>query len=82
MGSALVGYAIAFARAKGARHVLLEVRRSNESAMFMYRAAGFFATGLRRRYYPDNEDAVAMALALDPRTGDVLRRADEVSLDA
>ncbi len=82
MGSALVAHVIGFAHRKQARRILLEVRRSNEGAIRMYRAAGFFATALRRRYYPDDEDAVEMALALDPRTGDVLRYDDEVSLDA
>lgn len=81
MGSALVAHVIAFARKARARHILLEVRRSNQNAIRMYRAAGFFATTLRRRYYPDDEDAVEMALVLDPRTGDVLRRKDEVFLD-
>jgi ribosomal-protein-alanine N-acetyltransferase len=82
MGSALVTHVVAFARAKRARHVLLEVRRSNEGAIRMYRAAGFFAARLRHRYYPNDEDAVEMALTLDTRTGDVVSQGDAVSLDA
>lgn len=82
MGSALVAQVIRFARAKAARHILLEVRCSNEAAIRMYRAAGFFATGRRRRYYPDDEDAVTMELAFDPRTGDILQQADAISLNS
>jgi ribosomal-protein-alanine N-acetyltransferase len=81
MGSALLAHVIEFARTVRARHLLLEVRRSNESAIRMYRTEGFATTGLRRRYYPDDEDAVEMALLLDPSTGAVVPRADEVSLD-
>jgi ribosomal-protein-alanine N-acetyltransferase len=81
-GAALLAHVIEFARTKQARHLLLEVRRSNTSAIRMYRAAAFFVTGVRRRYYPDDEDAVEMALLLDPRTGEIARRTDEVSLDA
>ena len=47
------------------RHVLLEVRRSNAPAIALYRALGFFAMGVRARYYPDDEDAVEMVLAFD-----------------
>jgi [ribosomal protein S18]-alanine N-acetyltransferase len=82
MGSSLVAHVIVFASVNGARHILLEVRRSNEDGIRLYRAAGFFAARLRRRYYPDDEDAVEMQLVLDPTTGEVLPRADEVSLDA
>lgn len=39
----------------------LEVRPTNRSAIAMYRRLGFHSTGLRRRYYPDNnEDALIM----------------------
>ena len=51
------------------KHVLLEVRRSNAPAIALYRALGFFAMGVRARYYPDDEDAVEMVLALDLETG-------------
>jgi ribosomal-protein-alanine N-acetyltransferase len=82
IGTSLVATALAFARAGGTRHVLLEVRRSNESAIRLYRAAGFFVSGIRSRYYPNDEDAVEMALLLDPRTGEVVSRADEASIHA
>jgi ribosomal-protein-alanine N-acetyltransferase len=72
---------LAYAREKRVRHVLLEVRRSNRGAIALYRALGFFAMGIRARYYPDDEDAVEMALALDAKTGAVIAHADEVRLD-
>ena len=45
----------------GSRVVTLEVRKSNEVAIELYRKYGFQEVGLRRRYYSDNgEDAVIM----------------------
>ena len=73
---------MSYARAKRVQHVLLEVRRFNRAAIALYRAVGFFAMGVRARYYPDGEDAVEMALHLDPETGDVLPHADEVRLQS
>lgn len=55
------------ARLLGARHMLLEVRPSNEAALRLYRRYGFEAIGLRRGYYPAHrgrEDAVVMRIAL------------------
>ena len=62
------------------RLVLLEVRRSNRSAIRLYRAMGFSAMGVRRGYYTDGEDAVEMMLTLDPMTGAVRPGRDEVEL--
>jgi ribosomal-protein-alanine N-acetyltransferase len=76
----LVDGVIEFARSQKARHIRLEVRRSNEGALRMYRAAGFFVVAIRRDYYPDGEDAIDMDLLLDA-TGAILRREDEASLD-
>jgi ribosomal-protein-alanine N-acetyltransferase len=79
---ALLDEAIAYARTRAVKHVLLEVRRSNRPAIALYRAVGFFAMGVRARYYPDDEDAVEMVLIFDPETGAVLAHADEVRLDS
>ena len=51
-----------------ARRVHLEVRPSNAAARALYEALGFQRTGLRRRYYGD-EDALLMTLDLaeEPR---------------
>jgi [ribosomal protein S18]-alanine N-acetyltransferase len=82
IGRALMGALVAHARNKHVRHVLLEVRRSNVPAIALYRALGFFAMGVRARYYPDDEDAVEMVLTFDPKTGEVLPHADEVRLQS
>jgi ribosomal-protein-alanine N-acetyltransferase len=80
-GRALFGTLIDHARARRARLVLLEVRRSNRAALALYRAHGFSAIGLRRAYYSDtSEDAVEMMLTLDPESGLPLPARDELSL--
>jgi ribosomal-protein-alanine N-acetyltransferase len=77
IGRALMETALAFAREKRAKQVLLEVRCSNASAIALYRKVGFHTTRLRARYYADDEDAVEMTLQLDPSTGEVVAREDE-----
>jgi ribosomal-protein-alanine N-acetyltransferase len=78
---ALMEGAVAYAREHRVKHVLLEVRRSNAAAIALYRRLGFFAMGVRARYYPDDEDAVEMVLMLDPATGAVVPHEDEVRLE-
>ena len=47
--------------ARGARHLTLEVRMSNEPAQAMYRRFGFHPAGVRKNYYVEtNEDALVM----------------------
>ena len=82
IGRALVTAAVGYARTRRVRHALLEVRRSNRPAIALYRSVGFFAMGVRTRYYADDEDAVEMVLLFDPTTGDIVAHADEVRLDA
>jgi ribosomal-protein-alanine N-acetyltransferase len=49
------------ARARGARHLTLEVRVSNEPAQKLYRNFGFRPAGIRKGYYVEtNEDALVM----------------------
>jgi [ribosomal protein S18]-alanine N-acetyltransferase len=81
IGRLLMAEVVGYARAHRIKHVLLEVRRSNRAAIALYRGAGFFAMGVRARYYPDDEDAVEMVLLLDTDTGAVVAHADEVRLD-
>ena len=65
LARALLAHAIDFARGRGARTVLLEVRRSNLAALHLYTAFGFVTARIRPRYYADNqEDAIEMTLAL------------------
>lgn len=78
---AALEHVIEEARASHVRHLLLEVRRSNVAAIALYRRLGFHATGVRSRYYPDDEDAIEMVLSLDIATGATLAGKDEVRLD-
>lgn len=66
LGEALMRYAIDRTREAGAAFMTLEVRRSNEPALTLYKKLGFEIMGVRKNYYtkPD-EDANVMALVLD-----------------
>lgn len=76
--AALLDVALEYAAEHRLRILLLEVRRSNEPAIALYRRFGFSIFGVRKKYYPDNdEDAVEMALAFDPATGLPEPRPDE-----
>lgn len=49
------------AKERGARHLTLEVRVSNNPAQALYREFGFHPAGVRRGYYVEtNEDALVM----------------------
>jgi len=53
------------AREQGARVSMLEVRRSNQPAISLYRSLGYREVGVRPRYYAeDGEDALVMDKAL------------------
>ena len=61
----LIDAMLADARQRGARRILLEVRRGNEAARGLYRAYGFGEIGVRAGYYQaDGEDAIVMELLL------------------
>jgi [ribosomal protein S18]-alanine N-acetyltransferase len=64
--SALLAEALAAERARGARIAHLEVRASNPEAFAFYARHGFRSVGRRRRYYPDGDDALLLAMALVP----------------
>jgi ribosomal-protein-alanine N-acetyltransferase len=76
----LMNQVVQYARAGRAKHVLLEVRRSNVPAITLYRGLRFSAIGVRTRYYQDDEDAIEMALSFDVETGEIVPHADEVRL--
>ncbi len=62
---ALMEEAAARARRGGAVLATLEVRRSNEGAIALYRALGYRQVGVRPNYYADEgEDAIVMVLDL------------------
>ena len=64
-GSALLADLCRHGRTARAFAVVLEVRRSNQSAIALYERHGFERVGIRPRYYSDNaEDALVMRLGL------------------
>jgi ribosomal-protein-alanine N-acetyltransferase len=65
--SILLGHVIDFAARAACRYVTLEVRRSNQGAIRLYRKFGFRPVGIRPNYYvEDQEDAVVMLLDRGP----------------
>ncbi len=70
VGQALMNHGLNEARARRTRLVILEVRRSNQPAISLYRALGFEDTGVRPHYYANGEDALEMGLVLETRTGE------------
>jgi [ribosomal protein S18]-alanine N-acetyltransferase len=78
----LMRAALEYASEHEIRIVLLEVRRSNEAALALYRKLSFAATGIRAGYYADTgEDAIEMVLVLDPETGQPVPALDEIHID-
>lgn len=62
---ALLAHVVDFAGRHRCRYVTLEVRRSNQGAIDLYRQFNFQAVGIRPKYYvEDQEDAVVMLLEL------------------
>lgn len=60
LGSALFWALLTSAYQRGMERATLEVRASNQSALSLYQRFGFQEAGRRRRYYPDDEDAVIL----------------------
>jgi ribosomal-protein-alanine N-acetyltransferase len=61
----LMSHMVAFAHRHRCRYITLEVRKSNQAAIDLYRAFQFQPVGVRPRYYvEDQEDAVVMLLEL------------------
>jgi ribosomal-protein-alanine N-acetyltransferase len=50
---------------KKIKFIYLEVRASNQTALSFYEHRGFKSVGLRKKYYPDGEDAVLMTKEVD-----------------
>lgn len=64
VATALLTKALAEARSRGARSVLLEVSVSNAAARALYGRAGFVEVGHRQRYYADGADALILRVEL------------------
>ena len=60
IGGALLDRFFELARAKGAENVFLEVRVSNESAIFLYESRAFTRGRVREKYYENGESAIEM----------------------
>ena len=60
IGRILVQRVLADCREGGGSTVSLEVRPSNFAAIALYQGLGFVATGIRRNYYANGEDAILM----------------------
>ena len=56
--------AIDLALRKDLRRALLNVRKSNLSAIGLYQSVGFLITHIRKKFYADGEDAYEMILDL------------------
>ena len=60
-GRWLLQLALDVGAGRGARRALLEVRRSNEEALALYRTLGFDVVSIRRNYYESpREDAIVL----------------------
>lgn len=67
IGRALVREVCRQMRARGAKSIALEVRRSNAPAISLYESSGFIARGVRKNYYSTPlEDACVMMLSFEP----------------
>jgi ribosomal-protein-alanine N-acetyltransferase len=65
-GRTLMQEAEARGKAKGAVLSTLEVRKSNEAALALYRSLGYRQVGMRPRYYvDDDEDALVLLKKLN-----------------
>jgi len=67
MGKALLNFLIDDALEHQANKMILEVRRTNLVAIFLYESFGFDQIGLRKNYYPAHlgrEDAIVMEMVL------------------
>lgn len=66
IGEKLFGFSVQFAIKQGASRLSLEVRESNVVAQRLYRKFGLVSGGVRKGYYPDNnEDAIVMWVNLN-----------------
>jgi len=67
LGRQLLAFMMQVGRDHGGMNMFLEVRVSNQNALYLYESAGFNEMAIRRGYYPANngrEDAILMGLAL------------------
>tara|TARA_R110002124_G_scaffold75098_1_gene201537 strand:+ start:1445 stop:1888 length:444 start_codon:yes stop_codon:yes gene_type:complete len=63
-GAQILACGEAYAAARGAARLFLEVSTLNTSAKSLYLRAGYSQIGQRRAYYPDGSDALVLEKAL------------------
>ncbi len=65
LGRSLVDALVTRAKRSGAEQLFLEVKKSNESAIYLYESSGFEKIDIRKNYYqPSGEDAIVMRLTI------------------
>ena len=64
IGQALMEFFENTAKEKGAENCFLEVRVGNSPARSLYEKRGYEQIGIRKKYYPDGEDALVMKKSL------------------
>jgi len=67
---ALMNDLITYAKHVGAERIILEVRADNTAAIALYSTFGFASYNIRKKYYPDGQDAVEMQWALSSGLGE------------
>lgn len=67
IGRKLLEKALDSMKERGVMTVYLEVRRSNEAAIALYKSSGFKESGVRAKYYDNGEDALIFNLDLKER---------------
>ena len=64
LGKRLMDWLEERAKSLGAEKLFLEVRVSNAPALALYNGCGFEPLAVRKKYYPDGEDALVMTKKL------------------
>ena len=59
-GQTLINAMVERLKGAGVEKILLEVRKSNQSAINLYQKSGFEFLSVRKNYYQDGEDALVM----------------------
>ncbi len=81
LGELLLASLIERALEQAAQIVTLEARASNQTAQNLYAKYGFEPVGVRKRYYPDNQED-ALIMSTPPIQTDEYRAAHQVRVEA
>ncbi len=60
IAKALISHFVEIAKEEKLEFMTLEVRRSNEPAISLYKSFGFKQVGVRKKYYDNTEDAILL----------------------